>query len=98
LPPAAPGTPVAAQHAATPEEPAVAETHSPADDIVYNLVSIQYHALKATQAYAQYAEDAAGHDDVLEFVEQCRQEDARRAQRAHELLGKLTAQRGGGIG
>ncbi len=24
--------------------------HSPADDIVYNLVSVQYHALKATQA------------------------------------------------
>ena len=39
-----------------------------------------------------------GHDDVLEFIEQVRQEDALRAERAHELLGKLTAQRGGGIG
>jgi len=76
----------------------MAESHSPADDIVYNLVSIQYHALKAATVYAQYAADAEGHDDVLEFIEQCRQEDARRAERAHQLLGSLTAQRGGSIG
>jgi hypothetical protein len=76
----------------------MAESHSPADDIVYNLVSIQYHALQAATVYAKYAADAEGHDDVLEFVEQCRQEDSRRAVRAHELLGKLTAERGGGIG
>jgi hypothetical protein len=68
----------------------MAESHSPADDIVYDLVSIQYHALKAATAYATYAADAEGHDDVLEFIEQCRQEDARRAERAHQLLGKLT--------
>jgi hypothetical protein len=74
----------------------MAESHSPADDIVYNLVSIQYHALKATQVYAKYAEDAQGHDDVLAFIEQCRSEDAARAVRSHELLGKLTAK--GGIG
>jgi len=76
----------------------MAESHTPADDIIYNLVSIQYHALKGAQVYSKYASDAHDHSDVLEFVEQCRQEDARRAQRAHELLGKLTAQRGGGIG
>ncbi len=76
----------------------MAESHSPADDIVYDLVSIQYHALKAVTAYATYAADAEGHDDVLEFIEQCRQEDARRAERTHQLLGTLTAQRGGGIG
>jgi hypothetical protein len=76
----------------------MAESHSPADDIVYDLVSIQYHALKGAQVYGRYAADAEGHDDVAEFVEQCRQEDARRAVRAHELLGALTAQRDGGIG
>jgi hypothetical protein len=73
----------------------MAESHSPADDIVYDLVSIQYHALKGATVYAKYAADAEGHDDVLDFIEQVRQEDARRAERAHELLGKLTAQRGG---
>jgi hypothetical protein len=30
----------------------MAESHTPADNIVYDLVSIQYHALKAGQAYA----------------------------------------------
>jgi len=72
----------------------MAESHSPADDIVYDLVSIQYHALKAAQAYAKYAEDAEGHEDVAAFIEQCRQQDAARAQRTHELLGKLTAKHG----
>jgi hypothetical protein len=72
----------------------MAESHSPADDIVYDLVSIQYHALKAATAYAKYAEDAQGHDDVVEFIEQCRREDAARAQRTHEFLGMLTAKHG----
>jgi hypothetical protein len=74
----------------------MAESHSPADDIIYDLVSIQYHALKGGTVYAKYAEDAEGHEDVAAFIEQCRQEDAARARRTHELLGKLTA--GHGIG
>jgi hypothetical protein len=73
----------------------MAEVHSPADDIVYDLVSIQYHALKAAQVYAKYAADAEGHQDVAAFIDQCRQEDANRAVRTHELLGNLTAK---GIG
>ncbi|MEW9534489.1 hypothetical protein [Microbispora sp. NPDC049125] len=73
----------------------MAESHTPADDIVYDLVSIQYHALKGAEAYAKYAEDAEDHDDVAEFIEQVRKEDAYRAVRCHELLGRLTAQRGG---
>jgi hypothetical protein len=64
--------------------------HSPADDIVYDLVSIQYHALQATQLYEQYAEDAEGHDDVVSFIRQCQEQDAQRAIRCHELLRDLT--------
>jgi hypothetical protein len=75
----------------------MAESHTPADNIVYDLVAIQYHALKGGQAYEQYTADAADHADVREFIEQCRQEDAERAVRAHDLLGRLTA-KGGGIG
>jgi regulator of sirC expression with transglutaminase-like and TPR domain len=75
----------------------MAESHTPADNIVYDLVAIQYHALKAGQVYEQYTQDAEDHEDVKEFIEQCRQEDAERAVRAHDLLGKLTA-KGAGIG
>ena len=73
----------------------MAESHSPADDIVYDLVSIQYHALKAASLYAKYVEDAEGHDDVRQFIEKVREEDAQRAQTCHQLLGKLTSARGG---
>jgi hypothetical protein len=76
----------------------MSESHTPADDIVYDLVSIQYHALKGAQLYGKYMEDAEDHDDVREYLEQVHQEDCRRAQRAHELLGKLTAQRAGSMG
>jgi hypothetical protein len=69
-------------------------SHSPADNIVYDLVSIQYHALKGSHVYAKYAADAEDHPDVRDFIEQVRQQDAERALRAHELLGKVTAHRG----
>jgi hypothetical protein len=70
--------------------------HTPADDIVYDLVSIQYHALKAAQTYAKYLQDAEGHEDVQDFIRQLQQEDSGRAIRCHELLTQLT--KDGGIG
>jgi hypothetical protein len=72
--------------------------HTPADNIFFDLVSIQYHALKGTQVYEQYAKDAADHDDVRQFIEQVRQQDADRASRAHDLLKQLTRESGGGMG
>ena len=69
-------------------------SHSPADDVVYDLVSIQYHALQAAQLYDQYARDAEGHDDVQAFIQECQQQDAQRAVRCHELLRDLTKDSG----
>jgi hypothetical protein len=71
------------------------ETHSPADDLVYDLVSIQYHALKAATTYDRYLDDAQGHDDVIAFFRECQEQDAQRAVRCHDLLGRITK---GGIG
>ena len=36
----------------------MASQHTPADDIVYDLVTIQYHALTAAQAVDKYLKDA----------------------------------------
>ena len=69
--------------------------HTPADDIVFDLISIQYHALRAAQTYGKYLKDADDHEDVAKFIRQCQDEDGRRAERCHELLGQLTK---GGIG
>ena len=68
----------------------MASDHTVADDIVYDLISIQYHALKGAEVYDRYIEDAHDHEDVVEFVRQVRDEDNRRAQRAHALLKELT--------
>jgi hypothetical protein len=70
--------------------------HTPADDIVYDLVSIQYHALQGAETYDRYIEDAHDHEEVKEFIRQVAEEDARRAVRCHELLAELT--KGGGLG
>lgn len=71
----------------------MAETHDVTDDIVYDLVSIQYHALQGLASYRSYLDDAhqQEHGPVTEFVEECRRQDRARAQRCHELLGELTS-------
>ena len=69
-------------------------SHTPADDIVYDLVSIQYHALQAADLYEKYIQDAEGHDDVVAFIRQCQKEDSQRAIRCHELLRDLTKDHG----
>jgi hypothetical protein len=70
--------------------------HTPADDIIYDLVSIQYHALQGAQTYHKYIRDAERHEDVQEFFRECVSNDADRAVRCHELLVNLT--KDGGIG
>ena len=61
-------------------------------DVVFDLISVQYHALKAGHDYGQYVRDAknGGYDDVAQFFEQVMEEDSRRAARCHELLVKLS--------
>ena len=68
--------------------------HSPADDLVFDLVSVQYHALKAATAYAKYVQDAEGHEDVQAFFRQCQEQDAQRAQQCHVMLGQITSESG----
>ncbi len=67
--------------------------HDITEDIVFDLVSIQYHALQGSHLYEQFLEDArqAGHPEVERFIEECQEADARRANRCHELLKDLTA-------
>lgn len=75
----------------------MASEHTVADNIVYDLVSIQYHALKAAQVYDTYVDDAHGeHEDIAAFLRQCKSEDEQRALRCHEFLTELT--KGSGIG
>jgi rubrerythrin len=62
------------------------------DDVTYDLVSLQYHSLKAGHDYGQYVRDArnAGKDDIASFFEQVMREDSERAQRCHQFIGALT--------
>ena len=61
-------------------------------DISFDLVSIQYHSLKAGHDYGQYVRDAenAGQDEVAAFFRQVQEEDQNRGSRCSELLKKLT--------
>ena len=70
--------------------------HTPADDLVYDLVSIQYHALQGAQTYAKYLQDADGHPEVQEFLREVIEQDGRRAERCHALLRDLTKDHGSG--
>lgn len=62
------------------------------DDVTYDLVSVQYHSLKAGHDYGQYVRDAknAGLDDIASFFENVMAEDSKRAKQCHEYLERLT--------
>jgi hypothetical protein len=68
----------------------MADEHAPTDDIFYDLVSIQYHALQGATLYDKYLEDAHDHEDVAEFIRQVRDQDRERAVKCHQLLGELS--------
>lgn len=57
-------------------------------DEVYGVVSVLYHALQGAETYTQYIEDArrAGDEDLVEFFEECRDDETERASRAKEFL------------
>ena len=61
------------------------------DDVTFDLISVQYHALKAGHDYGQYVRDAenAGRDDIAGFFKDVMSEDSQRAHRCHEFLVQL---------
>ena len=65
-------------------------------DVVFDLVSVQYHALKSGHDYGQYVRDArnGGYEDVAKFFERVMEEDSQRAATCHELLEKVQKQDG----
>jgi hypothetical protein len=62
------------------------------DDVTYDLVSVQYHALKAGHDYGQYVRDAknAGREDIAGFFQQVMKEDSERAAQCHKFLKELS--------
>jgi rubrerythrin len=61
------------------------------DDVTFDLISTQYHALKAGHDYGQYVRDAenAGQDKIAEFFRDVMQQDSERAHRCHDFLAEL---------
>jgi hypothetical protein len=61
------------------------------DDVTYDLVSLQYHSLKAGHDYGQYVRDArnGGKDDIADFFELVMAQDSERARKCHEFLASL---------
>ena len=61
------------------------------DDVSFDVISVQYHSLKAGHDYGQYVRDArnAGLDDVASFFEEVMSQDAERAKRCHGFLAQL---------
>jgi rubrerythrin len=60
-------------------------------DVVFDLISVQYHSLKAGHDYGQYVRDAenAGQAEIADFFREVMKEDSERARRAHEFLTQL---------
>jgi len=63
-----------------------------ASNPIYNLSSVLFHALQGGASYDTYIEDAEreGDRELVEFFEQVRDKDSRRADRALQLLAERT--------
>jgi rubrerythrin len=61
------------------------------DDVTYDLISVQYHSLKAGHDYGQYVRDAdnANQQEIADFFRQVMEEDSNRAKKCHEFLRQL---------
>lgn len=61
------------------------------DDVTFDLISVQYHSLKAGHDYGQYVRDArnAGQEEIAAFFEEVMAQDAERAKKCHEFLREL---------
>jgi len=62
------------------------------DDVSYDLISVQYHSLKAGHDYGQYVRDAenAGRQDIADFFRKVMAEDSARARQCHQFLKDLS--------
>jgi hypothetical protein len=60
-------------------------------DVEFDLISVQYHSLKAGHDYGQYVRDAKNADmgEIAEFFQEVMDQDAARARRCHEFLKEL---------
>lgn len=60
-------------------------------DVAFDLISVQYHSLKAGHDYGQYVRDAsnAGREDIADFFREVMSADSERARRCHEFLKEL---------
>ncbi len=69
------------------------------DDVSFDLISVQYHSLKAGHDYGQYVRDAenVGHDEIAAFFREVMDQDAARAHRCHDFIKQL-GQSGSGEG
>ena len=67
-------------------------------DVTFDLISVQYHSLKAGHDYGQYVRDAdnAGRTEIADFFRQVMEEDSARAARCHEFLKQLSGTEQGG--
>jgi rubrerythrin len=61
------------------------------DDVTFDLISVQYHSLKAGHDYGQYVRDAenAGTKEIADFFRSVMDEDSARAKRCHDFLANL---------
>ncbi|HSL08424.1 MAG TPA: acyl carrier protein [Pseudonocardiaceae bacterium] len=62
------------------------------DDVTFDLISVQYHSLKAGHDYGQYVRDAdnAGLTDIADFFREVMKQDSQRAAQCHEFLRRIS--------
>jgi hypothetical protein len=76
----------------TEKEAEMATGETGFDDVTFDLVSVQYHSLKAGHDYGQYVRDAenANRQDIADFFRRVMKDDSERAAQCHEFMKELS--------
>ncbi len=63
-------------------------------NVYYDLMSVLYHALEASQTYATYVRDAqqTGDQQLVQFFQQVQRQNSQTAEQAKQMLSQQTSQ------
>lgn len=66
------------------------QTQLPLPNETFDLLSVLYYSLEADYKHQRYIQDAqqAGDNDLVQFFQQCQQQERQRAQQAQQLLNR----------
>jgi hypothetical protein len=77
-------------------QPGMGQGRTGTPDPTFDLISVLYHSLESASTCQQYVQDAQGDQELVQFFQQCIQQNKQTADKAKQLLAKRLSSTTGG--